>query len=115
MMYARVNIEQMKLQNKILQDYKVPLLSGKESSFCCQNNKIGLEPLPTLPREVSELFQGLISDLPLADTITGLRSPPWELKNLDRRLSSAYLSLIENVFRRENTFVTQFETLGSYE
>ncbi|PVV05119.1 hypothetical protein BB560_000363 [Smittium megazygosporum] len=33
----------------------------------------------------------------------------------DRRLSSAYFNSIENVFRRENTFFAQFETLGSNE
>ncbi|PVU94986.1 hypothetical protein BB560_005900, partial [Smittium megazygosporum] len=47
-------------------------------------------------------------------------SPKWIIndpleQNLDRRLSSAYLSSIENVIRRENTFVAHFETLGSHE
>ncbi|PVV00802.1 hypothetical protein BB560_004803 [Smittium megazygosporum] len=63
-----------------------------------------------------KFFKREISDLTAGDTTTDSSSPPWELKqNLDRRLSSAYLSSIENVLRRENPFFARFETLGSYQ
>ena len=37
-------------------DYSAELLNGEDSSFCCRDGKIAVEPLPPLPSGWTQMF-----------------------------------------------------------